>query len=36
MYLAVENALGQAMFEDDFIVTEKGVEILTTTPGRWW
>ena len=36
MYLAVENAIGDAMFEDDFIVTEKGVEVLTTTPLRWW
>jgi len=36
MYLAVENAMGDAMFEDDFIVTERGVEVFTTTPLRWW
>ena len=36
MYLAVENAIRDGMFGDDFIATEKGVEVPTTTPLRWW
>jgi Xaa-Pro aminopeptidase len=41
MYLAVEAAVGlpgvgAAGFEEDLIITEDGVEILSTVTPRWW